>query len=129
MAQALTLVLVQRLVRRLCNSCRVIDTPPPALLETLIVRGIVDRNSAKALPRAVGCDACNGTGYAGRIAVIDSLQVTDPVRNALAAGRPLEEIERLANTENALMPFSTYATSLLSRQMIGAAEVLATLLD
>ena len=129
MAQSLTLILVQRLVRRLCNSCRVVDAPPPALLETLIVRGIVDRDSGAMLPRAVGCDACNGTGYGGRIVVMDSLQITDPVRNALAAGRPLEEIERLAFTENALLPFSAYATSLLSKQLIGAGEVLATLAD
>ena len=129
MAQALSLIIVQRLVRRLCNSCRVLDTPPPALLETLILRGLVDRESGQQLPRSVGCDACNGTGYGGRLVVLDVLQITDGVRNALAAGRSLEEIERLAFSENALVPFTASATSLLSKQLIGAGEVLATLAD
>ncbi len=129
MAQALSLIIVQRLVRRLCNSCRVLDTPPPALLEALILRGLVARESGQQLPRSVGCDACNGTGYGGRLVVLDVLQITDAVKNALAAGRSLEEIERLAFSENALVPFSASATSLLSRQLIGAGEVLATLAD
>ncbi|MBS2021589.1 MAG: Flp pilus assembly complex ATPase component TadA [Deltaproteobacteria bacterium] len=129
LAQALSLIIVQRLVRRLCNSCKVVEPPPPALLETLVLRGLVDRNGSTDLPRAGGCDACNGTGKAGRTVVLEALQITDAVRTALAAGKPLEEIERLAYAENALMPFASYGTYLLQQHIIGASEALLTLVD
>ena len=128
-AQALSLVLVQRLVRKLCTACRVVEPPPPALLDSLLARGLVDRSAAQGLARANGCDACNGTGYVGRAAVLECLQITDPVRTALAAGRPLEEVERLAFSANAFLPFPAYATFLLQQQIISAAEVLLTLSD
>ena len=128
-AQALSLVVVQRLVRKLCTACRTVEAPPPALFEALLARGIVDRSGNSELPRANGCDACNGTGYSGRTAVLEVLQITDQVRTALAAGRPLEEVERLAFSTNALMPFSAYSAYLLHEQVISAAEVLLTLTD
>ena len=88
-AQSLALVLVQRLVGRMCSHCVVNETPPPILHQTLAKRGIVEASAPVPLPRARGCDACNQTGQAGRIAVIESLLVTDAVRNELMAGTPL----------------------------------------
>ena len=128
-AQGLQLIIVQRLVRKLCGACRVIEEPPPALLDSLVARGIADRSSGAALPRAVGCDACGQSGYVGRVAVLEVLQITDPIRTALASGRPLDEVERLAFSTNALMPFSAYSAFLLSRQIISPSEVLLTLTD
>src|SRR6267378_4591614 len=68
-AQSIHLVLVQRLVRKLCSACRKLDEATPALLESLIARKIVDKGQ-QVLPRAVGCDACGGSGYVGRAAVV-----------------------------------------------------------
>jgi general secretion pathway protein E len=64
-------VLAQRLVRRLCRSCREPFTPDAALLEKL--------GAASTLYRAVGCDACGGSGYAGRIALFELLVVDDAI--------------------------------------------------
>src|SRR5207253_1608071 len=81
-AQSIHLVLVQRLVRKLCSACRKLEPPAPALLESLVARKIVDKGQ-QTLPRAVGCDACAGTGYVGRAAVVEALQITDAVREAI----------------------------------------------
>ena len=127
-AQAIHLILVQRLVRKLCSSCRKLDPPAPALFESLVARKIVDRGE-QVLPRAVGCDACNGTGYVGRAVVVETLQVNDSVREAIAAGKPLSEVQEAAETGRALMPFVDYARTLLKKQIISASEVLLSIAE
>jgi type IV pilus assembly protein PilB len=127
-AQAIHLVLVQRLVRKLCSSCRKVDPPAPALLESLVARKIVDRGE-QVLPRAVGCDACNGTGYVGRAVVVEALQINDSVREAIAAGKPLSEVQEAAESSRALLPFVEYARNLLKKQIISASEVLLSIAE
>ncbi len=127
-AQSIHLVLVQRLVRKLCSACRKLDAPTPALLESLIARKIVDKGQ-QVLPRAVGCDACAGSGYVGRAAVVESLQVTDSVREAIAAGRALADVQQIAREGRALVQFGDNARHLLHKQIISASEVLLSLAD
>jgi type II secretory ATPase GspE/PulE/Tfp pilus assembly ATPase PilB-like protein len=127
-AQSIALVMVQRLVKKLCSACRKLDPPTPALLEALIARKIVDKGT-QTLPRAVGCDACGGTGYVGRAAVVESMQINDQVREAIAAGRSLAEVQNVARETRALVPFVEYARTLLQKQVISAAEVLLSVAD
>jgi type IV pilus assembly protein PilB len=127
-AQSINLVLVQRLVRKLCSACRKLDPPTPALLESLIAHRVVEKGT-QTLPRPVGCDACAGTGYVGRAAVVESLQVTDAVREAIADGRPLAEVEQVAREGRALVRFLDCARHLLAKQIISASEVLLSLAD
>jgi len=127
-SQSLHLVMVQRLVRKLCSACRKLDPPAPALLDSLIARKAVDKGT-QVLPRAVGCDACAGTGYVGRAAVVEALQVTDSVREAIAAGRPLTDVQQLAKESRALVSFLDYARALLQKQIISASEVLLSVAD
>ncbi|HYZ88261.1 MAG TPA: GspE/PulE family protein, partial [Myxococcales bacterium] len=129
-AQSVALVLVQRLVRKLCGNCRTEEPHPRALTEALVARKVLDRSHADApLPRAVGCDACNRTGYVGRCVVVESFQVTEEARAALASGKPLAQIEPFALTSRALLPFHAYAAALLEKQIISATEVLAALVE
>ena len=81
------------------------------------------------LPRAVGCDACNHTGYVGRALVVEVFQMTDEGRGALASGKPLAQIAPSAITSRALLPFAGYAAVLLQKQVISATEVLAALVE
>jgi len=127
-AQSIHLVLVQRLVRKLCSACRKLDPPVPALLESLVARGIVDKGQ-QTLPRAVGCDACGGTGYVGRAAVVEALQINDAVREAIGAGRSLADVHHIATETRALTPFIDYARHLLQKQIISASEVLLSVAD
>ena len=127
-AQSVALVLVQRLVRKLCSACRKVDPPTPALLESLVSRKIVDKGT-QVLVHAVGCDACGGTGYEGRAVVVEALQVTDPVREAISTGRPLSTVQEVAEANRALLPFIDYARVLLQKQIISPSEVLLSLAD
>jgi type IV pilus assembly protein PilB len=127
-AQSIALVLVQRLVRKLCSACRKPDAPTPALLESLVSRGIVPRGE-QLLPRAVGCDACAGTGYVGRAVVVEALQITDAVRETIASGSSLAEVQQVARSGRALLPFVDYARVLLQKQIISPSEVLLSIAD
>ncbi len=129
-AQSMALIMVQRLVRKLCSSCRQLAPPPTALLESLVARRVVDRaQAALGLPRPVGCDACNQTGYVGRAVVTEALQINDEVRNALGAGKPLAEVESIALASKAFMPFSSYAAALMQAGVISPSEVLLAVAD
>ncbi|MGE5048885.1 MAG: ATPase, T2SS/T4P/T4SS family [Deltaproteobacteria bacterium] len=127
-AQSIALVLVQRLVRKLCSACRKLDAPTPALLESLVSRGIVPRGE-QLLPRAVGCDACAGTGYVGRAVVVEALQITDAVREAIAGSASLAEVQQISRSGRALLPFIEYARVLLQKQIISPSEVLLSIAD
>ncbi|MBI4956574.1 MAG: Flp pilus assembly complex ATPase component TadA [Myxococcales bacterium] len=124
--QAVALVLVQRLVRRLCPDCCKVQPPAPAVLEGLLARGLVERGANVQVPHPVGCDACRQTGYAGRVVVFESLQVTNDVRDAILSDASLGEIEKLALANKVLTPFRQYATYLMVTRHIGASEALLT---
>jgi type IV pilus assembly protein PilB len=77
-ASSLALVVAQRLVRRICASCRATYRPDPALIAKLGLEP--DREYA----RGAGCDACGGTGYRGRLVVAELLPVDRQIREMIA---------------------------------------------
>lgn len=123
-AQSVAVVIVQRLARRLCPQCARVEPPPSAMVESLAARRLIEPGTTPGLPRAVGCEACQGTGYAGRVLVAESLQMTEEVRTLLMAGTALGEVEKAALNSRALQPFSSYAAQLMARKMISASEAL-----
>jgi type IV pilus assembly protein PilB len=127
-AQAVQIVLVQRLVRKLCSNCRKLDPVLPVLHDSLVARKIIGKDDM-LLPRAVGCDACAGTGYIGRAAILECLQITDGLREAIASGKSFAEVRNLAVEEKALIPAVDYARFLLQKQVISASEVLVSMAE
>jgi type II secretory ATPase GspE/PulE/Tfp pilus assembly ATPase PilB-like protein len=123
-AQSIALVLVQRLVRRLCPRCTVLAPVPQLMRESLVARGLYPSGASTPLPRAAGCEACDDTGFLGRVAVVESLQLTDPLRSMLMANRPLDELMTFAEERDAWVQFPRYASFLMEQQLIGPAESL-----
>jgi type IV pilus assembly protein PilB len=81
-ASALIGVVAQRLVRRLCLTCRRQYTPEP---ETLRALNMSEADAAHfAFYKAVGCEECSHTGYRGRMGVYEVMPVTDKVRRLIA---------------------------------------------
>jgi type IV pilus assembly protein PilB len=79
---ALIGVVAQRLVRRLCGSCRRQYTPEA---DTLRALNIAEADAAQfVFYRAVGCEECHHTGYRGRIALYEVMRVSDKVRRLIA---------------------------------------------
>jgi type II secretory ATPase GspE/PulE/Tfp pilus assembly ATPase PilB-like protein len=91
--QTLAGVLSQRLVRRVCNQCSAEYAPPPALLERFQL-ALADG----PYQHGTGCAACRQTGYKGRVAFYEFLEVDDRFRQLLGHGAP-EEVLRNAAAE------------------------------
>lgn len=123
-AQSLALVVVQRLVRRLCPQCAKVEPPAAPLLEALVARRLADRAASPSFPRAVGCDACNGTGYAGRVAVTECLSLNEELRTAIMTGEGFGEVTRAASQARAMHTFAQCASFLMARKVIAATEAL-----
>jgi general secretion pathway protein E len=81
----LNAALAQRLVRRLCGACRE-PYAPPAAIETRLEDGQVRRVEVARLYHARGCPACGGSGYHGRLALVELL-VTGPALDRLVLDR------------------------------------------
>ncbi len=79
---ALVGVVAQRLVRRLCVSCRRQYTPEG---ETLRLLNITEADAGKfVFYKATGCEECNHTGYRGRIALYEVMRVSEHVRRLIS---------------------------------------------
>jgi general secretion pathway protein E len=89
-------VLAQRLVRRLCTECRTAYTPPPALVAKLGLGRLVADGATPQLYRSTGCEACDHTGYRGRTTILELLEMTDPLRQAIVAHADADSMRRIA---------------------------------
>jgi len=91
-ASVLSGVLAQRLLRRICQSCRVPHEPDPA---DLLAIGVTDGQGAE-LYRGGGCDACRKTGYKGRIGIYELFVITEDIRSLILRRAATTEIRRAA---------------------------------
>jgi len=93
---ALNCVLAQRLVRMVCQSCRV----PVPLDKTLAEESGLDYEEYKDAHfyQGKGCQECHGTGYRGRKCITEFLDLTDEIKEMILSERPLSEIRYRAVT-------------------------------
>ncbi len=94
---ALNCILAQRLVRVICENCkRRVSYPPEVLQESgLDPRGWADI----PLYEGAGCLECSGSGYRGRTAICELLDLSDRIREMIIDRRPTSEIKRVAKEE------------------------------
>ena len=93
---ALVGVIAQRLVRRLCTSCRV---PRLADEDEKKVLGVEDPEEDTVIYEPVGCPLCNDTGYSGRIGVYEMMPVSKKLQSVIAKGATADVIEAQALEE------------------------------
>ena len=93
-------VLAQRLVRLLCRECRA-PHPADARERKLLDHGDDAPHGAVTLFRAVGCPACNGTGYAGRTGIYELVLVDDAMRTLIHDGASEQALEQHARKRTA----------------------------
>ena len=93
---ALVGVIAQRLVRRLCTSCRV---PRLADDDEKVVLGVEDPEDDVVIYEPVGCPLCNDTGYSGRIGVYEMMPVSKALQAVIARGATADVIEKQALEE------------------------------
>ncbi|GAB2728205.1 type IV-A pilus assembly ATPase PilB [Halomonas garicola] len=95
-ASAVSLIIAQRLVRKLCPACKMpADVPPEARASM----GLAEADTAGAtLYRAVGCKKCT-QGYKGRVGVYEVVPVTETMRGLIMRNANAMEIDALAREE------------------------------
>ncbi|HET7434001.1 MAG TPA: GspE/PulE family protein [Thermoanaerobaculia bacterium] len=93
---ALNCVLAQRLVRRICPECRhEVHYPASFIAES----GLPREFGEKTFYEGAGCLECNGTGFHGRAAISELLDLSDRIRSMILDRRPASEIKKAAKEE------------------------------
>jgi general secretion pathway protein E len=106
-------IMAQRLVRRLCPDCRQVAPAPPQLVERF---GLDRRTNARPieLAHAVGCPACRQTGYRGRAAIAEFLELTPEIERLVFARADHMTIERAAVASGMVSMFDAGLTAALA---------------
>jgi type IV pilus assembly protein PilB len=112
----------QRLVRRICSACKEPVTYPPKMYEDLGIDPSYFQNAP--LHRGRGCERCKSTGYAGRMAIIEAMTISDEVRRLIIQRASAHEIGKVAIT----LGMKTLRTVALERVRDGATTLEQTLL-
>ncbi|MBA2503028.1 MAG: type II/IV secretion system protein [Pyrinomonadaceae bacterium] len=93
----LNCVLAQRLIRILCVTCKRRYVPTD---EELFESGLrPEEHTGQVFYQSIGCDACNHTGYRGRTAIHELLDLSDNIREMIIERRPGSEVRRAAEAE------------------------------
>lgn len=92
LADSLNLILAQRLVRKICPGCK--EEDPDA--EEFIKKQVINIEPGVKLYRGRGCADCNNTGYYGRIAIYEILNITKPIRKLIVEKASDDEIREIA---------------------------------
>jgi len=94
---ALNCILAQRLVRNICEHCKRRATVP----DSLLIESALDPAEWRdvEMMEGAGCFECGGTGYRGRTAIHELLDLSDKIREMILEKRPTSEIKRQARDE------------------------------
>ncbi|MES1180509.1 MAG: GspE/PulE family protein, partial [Verrucomicrobiota bacterium] len=84
----------QRLLRRICSHCKEPVTYPAKMVEQLDIEPMTFDNVQ--LFRGRGCDRCKNSGYAGRMAIIEAMTVSDQIRKLIIARSSTREMAKVA---------------------------------
>ncbi len=90
-------ILAQRLVRRICTQCREEVEPSTELMYQLGIEP-EQRNGSKFY-RGMGCDACNNTGYKGRVGLFELMIITDEMRDMIMRNCSADELRKVAQRD------------------------------
>jgi type IV pilus assembly protein PilB len=97
-------ILAQRLLRRVCSNCKEEYEPDEHTLKFLNI----DKLGYKNFYRGKGCDACNETGYKGRVGVYEFMRINDHLRDLIAKGSNTAVIRHAAQ-ESGMMTLLEYS--------------------
>jgi type IV pilus assembly protein PilB len=119
---AVQATIAQRLVRRLCKECSQEYRPEP---EELVPLGLDPASHPEArLRRPRGCRACENSGYRGRVAIFETLEMDAAVREATFRGASLDEVRARAQSSGSLRPLLTDGARKVLAGQTSIAEVL-----
>ena len=115
-------VLAQRLVRRNCEHCKLVEQVSSEVREAV---GVGD---AESFWCGSGCEQCYGTGYRGRVAVYELLEMSPELRNLVGAGVSHDQLDARAAQEG-MVRLTVQALTLARAGVISLGEVFRARLD
>jgi type II secretory ATPase GspE/PulE/Tfp pilus assembly ATPase PilB-like protein len=114
MADSLALSQAQRLVRRLCGYCKKPVPFPLDIQEHMARQGVITQPLSTPMYVANGCEECHGSGYTGRVALMELCELNTDIRDLIEEGAPMSAL-RAAAYKNGFL--SLYQEGLI--QVIG----------
>ncbi len=93
-ASSIQAIMAQRLIRVLCPKCKELDTDPDP--KFLALTGIKREEAEGRMYKAVGCSACNGVGYKGRMAIFEMLKLNTQLRELAFKLAPVADLRKAA---------------------------------
>jgi type II secretory ATPase GspE/PulE/Tfp pilus assembly ATPase PilB-like protein len=103
LASTINVVIAQRLVRKICEKCKISQNVSRAELEKKFEKKYVTRyfKNAKniSLYKGKGCPVCKNTGYAGRIGIFEVLTLSEKIKEQIVAGADSQKIAQQARLE------------------------------
>ncbi len=120
---ALRGVLAQRLIRRVCENCKVADSPEPAELTLLRRMDASIPADGSGFVRGKGCRSCNHTGYKGRIGVFELLEMNETMIDALRDSN-MREFAQAARQSEGFKPLASVALEYAREGVTSLDEVL-----
>ena len=136
LASTLSMVVAQRLVRRICPNCRQSSVPDPKVMKLLmeredleptiqrlqsdgVLRQTADPFAGIRLFEGKGCDQCNGTGFRGRLGVFEILEVTPCIQKMIMERQDAASMRKVA-VENGM---KTLFQDGLTKALLGETSV------
>jgi type II secretory ATPase GspE/PulE/Tfp pilus assembly ATPase PilB-like protein len=96
LADSLALSQAQRLVRRLCSYCKRPMAVPPDVQELMAKQAVITQPLTQPIYSPVGCQECHGTGYSGRVALMELCEVSSELRDLIEEAAPMSALRACA---------------------------------
>lgn len=95
-ADSIAMTQAQRLMRRLCNYCKRPYEATNQVQQLLHQQGIITEPIRDPIYMAVGCPECHGTGYRGRVALMEMLEINSELSDLIETGAPQQQLRAAA---------------------------------
>jgi type IV pilus assembly protein PilB len=122
-ASAQITVIAQRLMRRLCERCKIEDAPEIEIMKVLDMEP-----GAIPIYKAAGCPECAGTGYNGRMGIFEILQINDRLVDLILENQPARVLKTAA-VEDGMTTLRQAALEKLAAGTTSIEEVLRVTMD
>jgi len=114
---SLIAVIGQRLVRKICPACKVTDSIPPEQMEA--IRPYMSQGEPATFWRGAGCEACQFSGYSGRLGLFEVLMITPSLRRKISTHLSAVELKDAAESEG----FRTITMDGITKAMQGLTTI------
>ncbi|MHB8439753.1 MAG: GspE/PulE family protein [Acidimicrobiales bacterium] len=122
-ASSVVAVVSQRLLRRICNRCRVPYEPTPEEMAFYVESGGPEK---KEFTKGAGCNFCAGTGYQDRTGVYELMHITPEIKRLIVGWATQEELQRMAVSQG-MRTMRDEATRLIADDVTTITEVVRSI--